>query len=102
MVSIMIIYAVMVFNNIWLGIGTSMFASIAIGLGVDFAFILWIESSSSQIIENIEDVILAYIQIPVEHYSLIFWQSVWVRDTYDLRGSSSCAFWWDCSFGSCC
>ena len=37
MVSIMIIYAVMVFNNIWLGIGTSMFASIAIGLGVDFA-----------------------------------------------------------------
>ena len=27
----------MVFNNIWLGIGTSIFASIAIGLGVDFA-----------------------------------------------------------------
>ena len=26
-----------VFNNIWFGIGTSMFASIAIGLGVDFA-----------------------------------------------------------------
>ncbi len=36
-VSIMIIYAFMVFNNIWLGTGTSMFASIAIGLGVDFS-----------------------------------------------------------------
>ncbi len=35
--SILLIYAVMGFGNIWLGVGTSMFASIAIGLGVDFA-----------------------------------------------------------------
>lgn len=35
--SILLIYAVMGFNGIWLGIGTSMFAAIAIGLGVDFA-----------------------------------------------------------------
>jgi hypothetical protein len=60
MVSIMIIYAVMVFNNIWLGIGTSMFASIAIGLGVDFA-IHTIDrvKQLSQNRKNIEDVILA-------------------------------------------
>lgn len=35
--SIILIYAVMGFGNISLGVGTSMFASIAIGLGVDFA-----------------------------------------------------------------
>ena len=35
--SIMMIYAVMGFGGIWLGIGTSMFAAIAIGLGIDFA-----------------------------------------------------------------
>ena len=35
--SILTIYAVMGFSDIWLGVGTSMFASIAIGLGVDFA-----------------------------------------------------------------
>lgn len=35
--SILIIYAAMGFGGIWLGVGTSMFASIAIGLGVDFA-----------------------------------------------------------------
>jgi hypothetical protein len=35
--SILIIYAVMGFGGIWLGVGTSMFAAIAIGLGVDFA-----------------------------------------------------------------
>ena len=35
--SILMIYAVMGYGNIWLGVGTSMFASIAIGLGVDFA-----------------------------------------------------------------
>lgn len=35
--SILLIYAVMGFFGIWLGIGTSMFAAIAIGLGVDFA-----------------------------------------------------------------
>ncbi|PCI51704.1 MAG: outer membrane lipoprotein-sorting protein [Alphaproteobacteria bacterium] len=35
--SILLIYAVMGFGDIWLGVGTSMFASIAIGLGVDFA-----------------------------------------------------------------
>ncbi|MEP0176460.1 MAG: efflux RND transporter permease subunit [Paraglaciecola sp.] len=35
--SILIIYAVMGISDIWLGVGTSMFASIAIGLGVDFA-----------------------------------------------------------------
>lgn len=35
--SILIIYAVMGYTGIWLAIGTSMFAAIAIGLGVDFA-----------------------------------------------------------------
>lgn len=35
--SILIVYAAMVILNIDLGIGTSMFASVAIGLGVDFA-----------------------------------------------------------------
>jgi len=35
--SILVIYTVMGFGDIWLGVGTSMFASIAIGLGVDFA-----------------------------------------------------------------
>ena len=60
MVSIMIIYAVMVFNNIWLGIGTSMFASIAIGLGVDFAIHTMDRVKQlSHNRKNIEDVILA-------------------------------------------
>jgi len=36
-VSVLLIYAVMGFTNIWLAIGTSMFAAIAIGLGVDFS-----------------------------------------------------------------
>ncbi|NOY63037.1 MAG: MMPL family transporter [Gammaproteobacteria bacterium] len=36
-VSVLLIYAVMGFGNIWLAIGTSMFAAIAIGLGVDFS-----------------------------------------------------------------
>jgi len=36
-VSVLLIYAVMGFANIWLAIGTSMFAAIAIGLGVDFS-----------------------------------------------------------------
>jgi len=35
--SILLIYAVMGYSGIWLAIGTSMFAAIAIGLGVDFA-----------------------------------------------------------------
>ncbi|MCH9638509.1 MAG: MMPL family transporter, partial [Betaproteobacteria bacterium] len=35
--SVLLIYAVMGFSGIWLAIGTSMFAAIAIGLGVDFA-----------------------------------------------------------------
>jgi hypothetical protein len=35
--SILLVYATMVFKGIPLGIGTSMFASVAIGLGVDFA-----------------------------------------------------------------
>ena len=35
--AILIIYAMMGAFDIWLGIGTSMFASIAIGLGVDFS-----------------------------------------------------------------
>ena len=35
--SILLIYAVMGYFGIWLGVGTSMFAAIAIGLGVDFA-----------------------------------------------------------------
>ena len=35
--SILLIYAVMGYSGIWLGVGTSMFAAIAIGLGVDFA-----------------------------------------------------------------
>ena len=35
--SILVIYAVMGFKGIWLGVGTSMFAAIAIGLSVDFA-----------------------------------------------------------------
>lgn len=36
-VAVLLIYAVMGFTNIWLAVGTSMFAAIAIGLGVDFA-----------------------------------------------------------------
>ncbi len=36
-VSVLLIYAVMGISGIWLAIGTSMFAAIAIGLGVDFA-----------------------------------------------------------------
>lgn len=35
--AIMVVYATMGFGGIWLGVGTSMFAAIAIGLGVDFA-----------------------------------------------------------------
>ena len=35
--AILMIYGIMGYSGIWLGIGTSMFASIAIGLGVDFA-----------------------------------------------------------------
>lgn len=35
--TILMIYAVMGFSGIWLSIGTSMFAAIAIGLGVDFS-----------------------------------------------------------------
>ena len=35
--AVLLIYAVMGFSNIWLGVGTSMFAAIAIGVGVDFA-----------------------------------------------------------------
>jgi len=35
--SILVIYAVMGLKGIWLGVGTSMFAAIAIGLSVDFA-----------------------------------------------------------------
>jgi hypothetical protein len=37
MAAILLIYAVMGVFDIWLGIGTSMFASVAVGLGVDFA-----------------------------------------------------------------
>ncbi len=36
-ISVLFIYAVMGFLNIWLAVGTSMFAAIAIGLGVDFS-----------------------------------------------------------------
>ncbi|MGO1119733.1 outer membrane lipoprotein-sorting protein [Rhodovibrionaceae bacterium A322] len=35
--SLLVIYATMGFGGIWLGVGTSMFAAIAIGLGVDFS-----------------------------------------------------------------
>ena len=35
--SILTIYGVMGFSGIWLGVGTSMFAAIAIGLGINFA-----------------------------------------------------------------
>ena len=35
--AVLLIYAIMGFSGIWLGVGTSMFAAIAIGLGVDFA-----------------------------------------------------------------
>ena len=35
--SLLLVYAVMGFGGIWLGIGTSMFAAIAIGLGIDFS-----------------------------------------------------------------
>ncbi|CAA6828546.1 MAG: Unknown protein [uncultured Sulfurovum sp.] len=35
--SIVMIYGVMGYFGVWLGVGTSMFASIAIGLGIDFA-----------------------------------------------------------------
>ncbi len=37
LVTILMIYAVMGFNGIWLSVSTSMFAAIAIGLGVDFS-----------------------------------------------------------------
>ncbi len=36
-VAVLLIYAVMGFSGIWLGVGTSMFAAIAIGTGIDFA-----------------------------------------------------------------
>jgi len=36
-VGVLSVYAIMGFGGIWLGLGTSMFAAIAIGLGVDFA-----------------------------------------------------------------
>lgn len=35
--AVLLVYAVMGYGGIWLGLGTSMFAAIAIGLGVDFA-----------------------------------------------------------------
>lgn len=35
--AVLMVFAVMGYTGIWLGIGTSMFAAIAIGLGVDFA-----------------------------------------------------------------
>ncbi len=35
--AILLVYAVMGFGNIWLGVGTSMFAAIGIGVGVDFS-----------------------------------------------------------------
>jgi len=35
--TVLLVYAVMAFTGIWLSISTSMFAAIAIGLGVDFA-----------------------------------------------------------------
>lgn len=35
--SVLLVYAVMGYGGVWLGVGTSMFAAIAIGLGVDFA-----------------------------------------------------------------
>jgi len=35
--TVLLVYAVMAFSGIWLSISTSMFAAIAIGLGVDFA-----------------------------------------------------------------
>ena len=35
--SLLMVYAVMGFAGIWLGVGTSMFAAIAIGLGIDFS-----------------------------------------------------------------
>ena len=60
MASILIIYAVMGLFDIWLGIGTSMFASVAIGLGVDFAIhtidrikLLFAERSSESFDETI-------------------------------------------------
>lgn len=36
-VAVLAVYAVMGFGDIWLGVATSMFASVAIGLGIDFA-----------------------------------------------------------------
>ena len=35
--SVLLVYAVMGYANVWLGVGTSMFAAIAIGLGIDFS-----------------------------------------------------------------
>ncbi len=35
--ALLLVYAVMGYANIWLGVGTSMFAAIAIGLGIDFS-----------------------------------------------------------------
>ncbi len=34
--SVLLVYAVMAMSGIWLGVGTSMFAAIAVGVGVDF------------------------------------------------------------------
>lgn len=36
-IAVLSVYAVMGYNGVWLGVGTSMFASIAIGLAVDFS-----------------------------------------------------------------
>lgn len=57
-VSILLIYAVMGFLNIYLGLGTSMFAAIAIGVGVDFAvhvidrFILFVREEKRSLKES--------------------------------------------------
>jgi len=60
--SILMIYGIMGYNGIWLGIGTSMFAAIAIGLGVDFAVhtAQRFESLSEQTSNIKEQVVLLY------------------------------------------
>lgn len=61
--SVLSVYAVMGFGNIWLSIGTSMFAAISIGLGVDFAV-----HTLDKIAELVRSGVTTYRQILKELY----------------------------------
>ena len=62
MLSILMIYGVMGYTDVWLGVGTSMFASIAIGLGIDFAIHTAerMESLETQKLTTMEQVFALY------------------------------------------